>query len=115
MKDRTLIGNLKDHIGEYVNIAGWVNKLRDQKKMQFLSLRDHTGLVQTVNFKQGKSLDDLISSLTPDCTLFAGGNIIENPQVKLNGYEIQLDYVDVQSRPLLSLIHSTEPTSRTPI
>ena len=100
MAERTLIRNLNNHIGEYVNIAGWVDKLRDQKKMQFLLLRDHTGLVQTANFKNGKSLDDVISSLTPDCTLFAGGNLVENPQVKLNGYEVQLDYVDVQSRPL---------------
>jgi len=100
MGDRILIGSLKDHLGKYVNVAGWVDKLRDQKRMQFLLLRVHTGLVQTANFKDGKSLDDVVSSLTPDCALFAGGNLVENPQVKLNGYEIQLDYVDVQSRPL---------------
>lgn len=100
MEDRKLIGSLKDHIGEYVNIAGWVDKLRDQKRMQFLLLRDHTGLVQTTNFKSGKSLDDVVSSLTPDCTLFAGGNLVENPQIKLHDYEVQLDYVNVQSRPI---------------
>jgi len=100
MGERILIGDLKNYIGKYVNVAGWVDKLRDQKKMQFLILRDHTGLVQAVNSKERKSLDDIVSSLTPECTLFAGGNLIENQQVKLNGYEIQLDYVDVQSRPI---------------
>jgi len=99
MKNRKLIGELKKEIGNYVNIAGWVDKLRDLKKMQFLILRDHTGFVQTSNFKDGKSLDDIISSLSMDTTVFAGGNLVENPKVKLNGYEIQLDYIDVQSRP----------------
>ncbi len=99
MKNRNLIGNLRSQVGNYVNIAGWVDKLRDQKRMQFLILRDHTGYVQTTNFKDGKSLEGVVSSLSPDTTVFAGGNLVENQQVKLNGYEIQLDYVDVQSRP----------------
>ena len=44
--DRTPIGNLKDHLNETVTIQGWLQTLRDQKKMQFLILRDRTGLVQ---------------------------------------------------------------------
>ena len=99
MKNRILIGELEKHINEHVNIAGWVDKLRDQKKMQFIICRDHTGYVQTTNSKEGKPLDELISSLTPDTTIVGGGNLVKNPNVKLNGYEIQLDYVDVKSRP----------------
>ena len=100
MRDRILIGNLKNHLGEYVNLAGWVDRLRDQKRMQFLVLRDHTGLVQAIHPKERESLDEIISSLTPDTTIFTGGNLVENPQVKLHGYEVQLDYVEVQSRPI---------------
>lgn len=99
MKNRILIGDLGKHIGKYVNIAGWVDKLRDQKKIQFLICRDHTGYAQTTNFKDGKSLDEVVSSLSPDTTIIVGGNLVENPQVKLNGYEIQLDYVNIKSRP----------------
>ncbi len=99
MRSRILIGELEKHIGEYVNIAGWVDKVRDQKKMQFLICRDHTGYVQTTNSKVGKPLDELVSSLSADTTIIVGGTLVANPHVKLNGYEIQLDYVDIKSRP----------------
>ncbi len=99
MGDRTLIGDLGNHLGEYVHIGGWLDTLRDQKRIQFLVMRDHTGHVQATNFKNGRPLDDLVSSLSPESTLFASGRLVENPQVRLNGYEIQLDDVDVQSMP----------------
>ena len=43
---RTLIKDLPRHIGEEVKVQGWLQTLRDQKSMQFLVLRDKTGLVQ---------------------------------------------------------------------
>src|SRR3989344_4933472 len=102
MNDRILIGDLEKQIDNYVNIAGWVDSLRDLKKMQFLILRDHTGLVQGVNFKSGKNLDELISSLSKDVVITAGGNLVKSNS-KLHGYEIQLDKLDVLSRPIGSL------------
>ena len=49
--ERTFIGNLRQTIGEKVTIQGWLQTLRDQKKMQFLILRDRTGLVQVAFWK----------------------------------------------------------------
>ena len=46
--ERTQIGDLRKHIGETVRIQGWLQTLRDQKKMQFLVVRDMSGLVQVV-------------------------------------------------------------------
>lgn len=103
MKDRVLINDIEKYNGNYVKVAGWVDTIRDQKRMQFLSLRDHTGKIQTVNQKTGKDLDQLISSLSKDSTIVAGGNVVHNPRVKLNPFEIQLDYVDVKSSPKQSL------------
>jgi nondiscriminating aspartyl-tRNA synthetase len=99
MRNRILIGDLEKHIGEQVNIAGWVDKLRDQKKMQFLVCRDHTGHVQLTNTKEGRQIDGVISSLMQDSTITANGKLVSNPRVKLNGYEVQVDSVDVKSRP----------------
>jgi len=48
MKNRIYIKDLKDHIGENVMIAGWVDVRRDQGKMIFLDFRDMTGKVQGV-------------------------------------------------------------------
>lgn len=48
MMERTLIGELTNHIGETVSISGWVDVRRDQGKMVFFDFRDRSGLVQGV-------------------------------------------------------------------
>ncbi len=45
---RTLIKDLKDHIGEDVLIAGWVSTVRDHGKVAFIVPRDRSGSVQAV-------------------------------------------------------------------
>ncbi len=45
---RTLIKDLKDHIGEDVKIAGWVSTIRDHGKVAFIVPRDRSGSVQAV-------------------------------------------------------------------
>jgi len=51
--ERTLIKDLGNKIGEEVSIQGWLQTLRDQKSMQFLIIRDRTGLVQVAHWKKG--------------------------------------------------------------
>lgn len=77
-KKRDSIGSLYDRAGEDVNIAGWVENVRDLKTMQFVTVRDNTGIVQVTNEKTGSYLDDAISSLTPDSTVTVQGKIIRN-------------------------------------
>jgi nondiscriminating aspartyl-tRNA synthetase len=48
MINRTYIKDLKDHVGNEVIIAGWVDVRRDQGKMVFMDMRDMTGKVQCV-------------------------------------------------------------------
>jgi len=45
---RTLIGDLKQHVGETVTIKGWVSVRRDQGKLVFFDIRDRSGVVQAV-------------------------------------------------------------------
>ncbi len=62
--EKTPIGDLKTHVGEVVKLQGWLQTLRDQKSMQFLILRDRTGLVQIAHWKKGNpELAGLISTL----------------------------------------------------
>jgi len=46
--ERTLIGDLKDHIGKDVTINGWVTGVRDHGKVAFLVLTDRSASVQAV-------------------------------------------------------------------
>ncbi len=45
---RTLVGELKEHIGKTASISGWLHKRRDLGGLVFVVLRDRTGLAQIV-------------------------------------------------------------------
>ena len=96
--NRIPIGSLKDHLDEVVTIQGWLQILRDQKKMQFLILRDRTGLVQVANYRPANpELGDLISTLGTESALTITGKVVKNEVVKLGGLEIQLQDLKVEN------------------
>jgi nondiscriminating aspartyl-tRNA synthetase len=95
---RTPIGSLRQVIGQTVCIQGWLQVLRDQKKMQFLIVRDRTGLVQVAFWKpDNPELAQSISALGTESALSVTGKVVENPDVKLGGLEIQLETLEVLS------------------
>ena len=49
MNNRTLVKNLAALPDGPVTVSGWVETVRDQKKVQFVILRDESGAVQLVN------------------------------------------------------------------
>lgn len=90
------IKDLQNHIGEVVTIRGWVDTIRDQKKRQFLILRDRTGLVQTINEKKGReALTAIVSSLTTESTVEITGKIVGNEIVKLGKLELVMELVRI--------------------
>ena len=102
--ERTLIKDLKDHIGEQVTLKGWLQTLRDQKSMQFIILRDKTGLAQIAHWKKGNpELAELISTLGTESALTVTGKVVENEVVKLGGIEIQLEALKVENNAELPL------------
>ena len=64
----TTIAHLKDHVGQEVVLQGWLYNKRSSGKIQFLIMRDGTGLVQAVVVK--KEVDEATweaaSSLTQE-------------------------------------------------
>lgn len=96
--ERTLIEDLKQHIDAEVKVQGWLHTLRDQKNIQFLILRDRTGLVQVTHWKKGDlNLAETISTLGTESALTITGKVVENEVVKLGGIEIQLEDLVVES------------------
>jgi aspartyl-tRNA synthetase len=96
--ERVQIGDLRKHIGKTVTVQGWLQTLRDQKKMQFLVVRDLTGMLQVVSEKAANpGLAEKISSLTQESNLTLTGLVIDNPIVKLNGLEMQLTDLQIES------------------
>ena len=97
--ERTLIGELRAHLGETVKIKGWLQVLRDQKKIQFLVLRDRTGSVQIIHWKPNDlELAETISTSGTESALTITGKVIDNPSVKLGGLEVQLESLVVENK-----------------
>lgn len=96
MFNRILIEELPKHIGTRVVISGYVITIRDQKKMQFIIVRDQTGQAQAVHFKNDDDkIASIISNLTAESSIIVTGQVISAPQVKPNGIEVQLESIEV--------------------
>jgi nondiscriminating aspartyl-tRNA synthetase len=96
---RTLIKNLAASSDGPVCVSGWVETVRDQKKVQFVVLRDESGAVQLVHPRaaENDSLADTISGLTHGSFLTAAGTLKHDERVKLGGIEVKLDSLTVVS------------------
>jgi nondiscriminating aspartyl-tRNA synthetase len=96
---RTLIEDLKDCIDQRVTVRGWVNAIRDQKKVQFVVLRDETGLAQVVLPKDDPptALNEAVSALTPESAVTITGTVVADERVKLGGLELRMEALEVDS------------------
>jgi nondiscriminating aspartyl-tRNA synthetase len=104
--ERTLIKNLAAASDGPISVSGWVETVRDQKKVQFVVLRDESGAVQLVHprlFNDDKTpaedaIADEISALSQGTFLTATGELKHDERVKLGGVEIKLDALDITAR-----------------
>ncbi len=97
--ERTLIEELAKKIGEQVTVRGWVQAVRDQKKVQFVVLRDETGMAQVVLGKDEppSELNESVSALTAESAVTITGSVVADERVKLNGLELRLEELQVDS------------------
>ncbi len=102
MTDRTLIKNLAAASDGPVSVSGWVDTVRDQKKVQFIVLRDESGALQLVHPRtdvdEGSAPDELaesISALSAGTFLTVTGELKHDERVKLGGLEVKIETLDV--------------------
>ena len=112
MTERVLVNQLKGLADGPVSVSGWVETVRDQKKVQFVILRDETGAVQLVNpatrpvdpsvgepaetqDAAALALTDLISNLATGTFLTVKGELKHDERVKLGGVEIKIGSLDI--------------------
>jgi len=88
---KTYISELKNNIGKEVTLAGWLYQSRSSGKIQFLIIRDGTGLCQCV-VEQGKVPDELfdrLKHLGQESSLTVTG-MVRADQRSVGGYELVL-------------------------
>ena len=96
---RTLVAELRSHLGETVTVYGWVNTLRLQRRIQFVLVRDHTGLVQVTHPRGGEDdpIEAALEHVTTESAVKITGRVVDNPKVKLHGLEIIPERVEIVS------------------
>jgi nondiscriminating aspartyl-tRNA synthetase len=97
VSERIVIKNLSTIPEGPVTVAGWVDKVRDQKKVQFVVLRDESGAAQLVHPRAEESdpIADIISSLATGSFIRVTGELKLDERVKLGGLEIKIAGIDV--------------------
>lgn len=99
MTSRTLISDLPAREEGPVSISGWVEVVRDQKRVQFVILRDESGSAQLVNPVNDGTAEVAakISALSHGTFLQVSGLLKHDERVKLGGLEVKIETLDVVS------------------
>ena len=89
MRDVTNISKLKNHVGHEVTLQGWLYNSRKSGKVQFLILRDGTGLCQCIVEKDAVSdeLFEALKHLGQESALSVTG-LVRVDERSLGGYEV---------------------------
>src|SRR5688500_11486246 len=92
MMERILIRNVREKVGELIALQGFIQTVRNQKVVQFIILRDHTGLIQVVveRSEANSELNELTEQLTRESAIRVTGIVVNNPNVKLGKLELQM-------------------------
>ncbi len=83
---------------EEIRVSGFVDTIRNKKKMAFIVLRDVTGKVQiTVEKGEHPELDAAVDQITADSVITVIGKAVESEYVKLGGVEIYPRSIIIES------------------
>jgi asparaginyl-tRNA synthetase len=82
--------------GESVTLRGWVYNITGKGKLQFIMLRDGTGIVQCVVFKNnvGEEVFEKCKSLTQESSLEISGKVVASEKAP-GGFEIDVTGLEI--------------------
>ncbi|MBK6434352.1 asparagine--tRNA ligase [Candidatus Amarolinea dominans] len=92
------IENLKDHVGAAVTLRGWLYNKTDKGRLQFLQVRDGSGICQAVVFKKNVSeaVFDAARRLTQESSLIVSGTVRAEERAPGIPGGFELDVTDLE-------------------
>ncbi len=96
--NRVYIENLDKHVGEVIQLRGWLYNKRSSGKVRFLLLRDGTGILQGVMVK-GRVSDEVFAcfdALTQESSFSMTGKVRKDDRAP-GGYEMEVSDVGIIS------------------
>ncbi|HTF90395.1 MAG TPA: asparagine--tRNA ligase [Planctomycetota bacterium] len=113
MIELTTVEQLGDHVGKTVCVRGWLYNLSSKGKLHFAQLRDGTGIVQCVLFKNNvpAELFEKLGHSGQESSLTLVGMVKEDPRAP-GGFEIDVTageiHQSVQGYPITPKEHGIE-------
>ena len=111
---RVYIEDLKDHVGQEVQLHGWLYNKRSSGRIRFLILRDGTGLVQCVLVRNNlpEATFDLFDKLTQESSFSVKGKVRKEERAP-GGFELEVSdiptvYQIAQEYPITPKEHGPE-------
>ena len=101
--ERTHISEVKDLVGQPVNLYGWVATRRDHGKLIFIDFRDRSGIVQVV-FTPSSKDHAVASELRSEWVLNIKGQVkvrpekMVNPEIETGKVEIEPEEIEVLNK-----------------
>ena len=90
----------KDHIGQQVTLAGWVNRRRDHGKLVFLDIRDRYGITQVIcDPERSPEAHRVASELRSEYVVQVSGTVAprlpgtENPNLSTGDIEVVAEHI----------------------
>ena len=95
-KSYVYIENISKYIGESVTLRGWVYNKTGKGKINFIMLRDGTGIIQCVVFKGNVSEEifELSKDLTQESSIIITGKVVASEKAP-GGYEIDVSKLEL--------------------
>jgi len=90
------LDRISEYIGNKVTIKGWLFNRRSSGGINFLLLRDGTGIIQASITKDSvsKEIFNIASSLTIESSVIVSGEVKKEPR-SMSGYEIIIENIEV--------------------
>ncbi|MBN2909454.1 asparagine--tRNA ligase [Polycladomyces sp. WAk] len=92
----TMIRDIAAHVGKEVKLGGWLYNKRSSGKIQFLQIRDGSGVIQGVLVKSQVSPEvwEKANRLTQESSLYVQGTVRKDDRAP-SGYELDVTDVDI--------------------
>jgi asparaginyl-tRNA synthetase len=95
--EQTYIEDIAQKVGQEALICGWLYNRRESGKIQFLLIRDGTGVIQAVVTKaEGEAFEKALK-LTHESSLKVWGTVREDKRAP-GGYELQIKDIEIVQR-----------------
>ncbi|MCX6709333.1 MAG: aspartate--tRNA(Asn) ligase [Candidatus Woesearchaeota archaeon] len=98
--ERTFVKELNPEMdGKKVMLSGWVQEIRDLKKIKFIVLRDFSGLAQLVALSDvlDRESFERISKITPESVISVVGTVKKSSIAKM-GIEISIEKIEILAK-----------------